>query len=318
MPAEQSLTRKGSQCAILTLPELLQLSPYSRQLSLSALRLGRAQAGRHLSKFLGRGMDFAESRPYQTGDDIRTLDWKLTARSGKPHTKLFTVEKERQVLLWADMRSSMRFATQGVFKSIQAALMMGAMAWSAVHSGDRLGGLIFNDANHVEFRPALGKKSLLPMLQALSEQASFKKDPIETPRTCLVDQAILNLTRVSSPGSLLFLISDFRGLSSYGQELLLQAAKHSTICLCFIYDPIETLIPKNGRYPLTDERETILANGYDNKSLEAYQRQFIERRKKVRSLSLTPHVHFMECSTTDNCLEILRNHFTPLKKGVIK
>ena len=122
------VNRTGVQRVSVLLPELLQLAQNGRMLSLAALRRTTPQAGQHVSQLLARGMEFAESRRYQSGDDIRNIDWRVTARTGKAHTKLFAAERERRVLLSVDMQSSMFFATQGVFKSVQAALMMGNIA----------------------------------------------------------------------------------------------------------------------------------------------------------------------------------------------
>lgn len=314
MSALTQTKRTGEQCVSVTLPELLQLANSARQLSLSALRVNNVQSGHHQSRFLGRGMEFAESRLYQAGDDIRTIDWRVTARTGKTHTKLFTAEKERQVLLGVDLRSTMFFATQGVFKSVQAALLMSYIAWNTAQAGNRLGGIIFNDADHCEFRPALGKKGVLPFLQALVEKASFTSKPRELPQASAMDHAVANLVRVANPGCLIFLVSDFRSVSQYAQESLLQLSRHCDICLCFVYDPLEVSLPKNGLYPITDGRGELRLDTFDRGSLEKYQLQFAERRRKVRSLALQRQIYFMECSTTEDCFDVLQKHFALFPK----
>lgn len=306
--------RQGHQCVAVTLPELLQLANHAKHFSLSALR-SNVQGGQHQSRFLGRGMVFAESRLYQAGDDIRTIDWRVTARTGKAHTKLFTVEKERQVLLGVDMSSTMFFATQGVFKSVQSALIMSYIAWNTAQTGNRLGGIIFDDENHFEFRPALGKKGVLPFLQALVKNSDFKARKLtEKVKTApsigsKLDHAIATLGRVAAPGSLIFLASDFRFFSQYAQDALLQLSRHTDICLCFIYDPLEAALPKNGYYPITDGKAEMRLDTYDRVSTEKYQRLFIERRRKVRTLALNRHIYFMECSTAEDCFEMLKKHF---------
>jgi uncharacterized protein (DUF58 family) len=313
MSASQT-KRQGSQCVVVTLPELLSLANSAKHLSLSALR-SNVQGGQHESRFLGRGMVFAESRLYQSGDDIRTIDWRVTARTGKAHTKLFSVEKERQVLLGVDMRSTMFFATQGVFKSVQTALLMSYIGWNAIQAGNRLGGLIFDDENLSEFRPALGKKGVLPFLHALAESSILKAKSGRGASESTLDHAIDNLARVAAPGSLIFLASDFRFLSKYGQEALLKLSKHTDICLCFIYDPFEAALPRNGHYPITDGEADMRLDTYAKGSMEEYQRQFVERRRKVRSLALNRHIFFMECSTAEDCFEMLKKHFTLISKA---
>lgn len=306
--SEKYPKRKGEQCVSVTLPELLQLSNRARQLSLSASRVNHSNSGQHLSRFFGRGMEFAESRRYHPGDDIRMMDWRVTARTGKAHTKLFAAEKERQVLLCIDLRSSMFFATKGVFKSVQAALMAGYVAWNASQTGNRVGGIIFDDTNLFEYRPALGKRGVLPLLQGLAEHANFsainKERPLQQSDS-IMDQAIAHLRRVAAPGSLIFIISDFRSFSSSAQELVLQQSKHSDICLCFPYDTLEVALPSNGYYPVTDGTAEWQLNTYDKKRMEKYRQQFVARKSQAASLSRHNHIHFLECSTESDCFEVL-------------
>lgn len=301
--------RTGKQCITVTFAELLQLSKSARQFSLSALQIKSQRSGVKLSRLLGKGMEFAENRRYLPGDDIRNIDWRVTARTGKVHTKLFAEEKEKQVILCADLRSSMFFATKGVFKSVQIALMNGYIAWNAAQTGNRLGGIIFDDTNHFEFRPKLGNKGLLPFIQQLADSAAYvAKDKVSALPT--LENAIASLKRVATPGSFVFLMSDFRHLTSFARDMLLQISRHCDLCLCFIFDPFEKALPKNGYYPVSDGHHELNLNTYDKKLLEQYQIQFNERREKVVSLSHQRHVHFIECSTEDDCFSILKQHFS--------
>lgn len=292
-----------------SLPELLQLAQRAKELSLSPLRQRSLQSGQHLSRLMGRGMEFAESRRYHAGDDIRTIDWRVTARTGKPHTKLFAAEKERQVLLCADFRSSMFFATKGVFKSVQTALSMGILAWNAVQTGNRLGGIIFNDEGLTEFRPALGKRGVLPYLQSLAKHAAFSPKQAAPDTASRMDEAIKSIHRVIAPGSLFCLISDFRQLTPYARNLIIEISRHSDVRLCFVYDPLETDLPKNGNYPVTDGKKDLQLNTFNKKNLELYRQKFIDRRDKVASLGHHARIHYMECSTEEDCFEALRGSF---------
>lgn len=301
--------RTGKQCISVALPELLQLSKGAKKLSIEALQIKSPLAGARLSRLLSRGMEFAENRRYQPGDDVRNIDWRVTARTGKVHTKLFSEEKEKPVFLSVDMRSSMFFATKGVYKSVQAALMMGYMAWNAAQSGHRLGGVIFDDLDHYEFKPMLGKRGLLPFLQRLAqctESVSHKKNDLFNPT---LERTIANMQRVASPGSFIFMISDFRQLTPDSRDQLIQLSKHSDLSLCLIYDPFEAALPKHGIYPITNGSAELQLNSDDKQLLERYHRQFIERRDKIASLNHQYHIHFMECSTEDDCFGVLTDHF---------
>src|SRR5690554_5148832 len=111
------------------------------------------QSGALLSKFKGRGMEFDEFRHYQAGDDIRAIDWRVTARTGTPHTKLFREERERPVFVVVDLSHSMQFGTQLLFKSVQACHLAAVVAWLTVARGDRIGAVIGSQAGHVEVKP---------------------------------------------------------------------------------------------------------------------------------------------------------------------
>jgi uncharacterized protein (DUF58 family) len=297
--------RKGEECVSVSLSELLLLSKSARELSFPS-QIRSVQSGQNSSRLLGRGMVYAESRRYQYGDESRNIDWRVTARTGRAHTKLFEEEKERQVLICVDMRSSMFFATQGVFKSVQAALMSGALAWNAVQGGNRLGGIIFDDYEQFDFRPALGKRGVLPFLQSLASKADHLASLNKQPKSSSMDEAINNLKRVVAPGSLVFIISDFRQFSSHAKDLLVQLSTHSDLRLCFIYDGLEAALPKNGVYPITDGQSYMELNTHDTKKLENYHQKFIDRKDSVASLRVHPHIHFMECKTEDDFLYKLK------------
>jgi len=142
-----------------------RLRPARTQTARSAL------AGAHRSRFHGRGMDYRESRHYQPGDDIRNMDWRITARSGHAHVKVFDEERERPVVVLVDFSASLFFASQGVFKSVQAARLAALIGWSAIGHGDRIGALLFSDVGdrgqHQELSPAGGRRGQMRLIRAL-------------------------------------------------------------------------------------------------------------------------------------------------------
>ena len=157
-----------------SLGELIALKPAGEMIKLSTPRIRAVAAGGHLSPFKGRGVEFDESRPYQEGDDLRTIDWRVTARTGKPHTKVFREERNRPVILWLDLRASMMFATRGAFKSVVAARSAALIAWSAIANGDQLGGLVFSESGHEELRPRLGHRAALRLLQLIAADPAWR------------------------------------------------------------------------------------------------------------------------------------------------
>ena len=155
--------------ARIELAELIGLKRAGESLRVGALRVRALDSGGHLSRFKGRGVEFDESRPYEPGDDLRHMDWRVTARTGKPHTKVFREERDRPVILWLDLRRPMLFATRGAYKAVRAAQTAALVAWSAVANGDRLGGLVFSEHEHVELRPRLGHRAALRLFRVLTE-----------------------------------------------------------------------------------------------------------------------------------------------------
>lgn len=309
--------REGHQRVSVTLSELLELAPQSKLLSLASLHRTSRQAGQHTSPLLARGMEFVESRRYQPGDDIRNIDWRVTARTGKAHTKLFAQEKEKKILVAVDLQAPMFFATRGVFKSVQASLMMAMVAWSAALGGDRIGGLVFEGgSDFFESRPALGKRGVFPFLHGLAEKALFtpqKMERSEAQTSEAMDKAITHLQQVATPGSLIFFASDFRNLSDYGQNILMQIGLHSDLCLCFIYDRAEKELPTSDCFAVKNGGRELQVDARTKASQERYKQAFMARRRKVASLASHSHIHYIECSTEENYSDILIKHFSKRK-----
>jgi len=147
------------------------------QLRGSQRRVRQRKIGMSSSNMLGRGLDFAEVRAYQAGDDVRNMDWNVTARTGIAHTKLFVEERELPCFLMVDMRSSMSFATRGVFKSMQAARLAALLGWCAVASNDRVGGIVFGDNWHHEVKPRSGRSGLMQLIRHIAQASGDSPGP---------------------------------------------------------------------------------------------------------------------------------------------
>ena len=288
---------------------LISLHRQAESLSLKVVKIRSQQGGHYLSPFKGRGMEFDEVRPYQPGDDVRTLDWRVTARTGKPHTKLFREERERSVLIWVDYRAPMFFATRGCFKSVMAARAAALLSWSAIHHGDRLGGLIFSEAQHEEIRPQQGKRGVLHFIQSLVTHTAWERrsqDMADREEVAL--QSLIRLRRVARSGSLVFLISDFRSMGVQAESHLAKLARHSDVVMLFIHDPLEQRLPPAGLYRVSDglSRETTLDTG-DPGRRKAYQEKFDLRQAKLQRLCRRYGIYYMACATSDNLLKTLQN-----------
>ena len=197
-------------------------------------------AGSYLTKMKGRGMEFDEARHYQPGDDIRAIDWRVTARTGKTHTKLFREEKERPVFILVDFSHSMHFGTQLLFKSVTAAHLASLIAWSASKRGDRIGGLVFNESEHREFKPMTRQKAVLSLLSGIKHlhNNAISDNPAQT-----FSDACARIRRLARPGAAVFILSDFLHLDNSAQRHLSQLSRHCEVIAYRISDPFEHQLP---------------------------------------------------------------------------
>ncbi len=286
---------------------LIGLQKAGASLPLRAVKILGRMTGNYLSKFKGRGMEFDEARPYQPGDDARNLDWKVTARTGKPFTKLFREERERAVLLWVDYRAPMRFATRGCFKSVLAARTAALLAWSAIQHGDRLGGLIFSEESHLELRPQRGKQAALHVIRKLAEMSPQPlPDRGDAARQEAARHALARLRRVTRPGSLLFLLSDFRSLGASAEAHLVQLARHNDVVLIAIHDPLERRLPPPGRYRLTDGRRTLTIDTGNRLLKQRYSERFQRHQAWLRDLCRRAGIHLLSCDTDQDPYRMLQ------------
>ncbi len=284
---------------------LIKLKQQSRQISLRAIRILSKNSGAYLSPFKGRGMEFDESRPYQAGDDARNLDWRTMARTGKPYTKIFREERERNIMFFLDFRPSMFFATRGIFKSVQVCRACAVLAWAGHKQGDRIGAITFSGDQHDEIRPKQGKQVLLHLIGLISRYSKHKADQIKKEQ---FNHALLRLRHVSKPGSLIFLISDFRGMDETSQKHLAQLSRHNDLVLIQIYDQLEQQLPQPNTYAVTDGTTDFILNTHQQKGQKAYKALFKQHQQNLENLCLKYRMYFIQATTEDNMVDILGHH----------
>ncbi|MDQ7017265.1 MAG: DUF58 domain-containing protein [Gammaproteobacteria bacterium] len=265
--------------------DLIALRRQAAALPLRAGSIRAQRAGQYRSAFKGRGMEFDEVRLYQPGDDVRSLDWRVTARTGKPHTKLFKEERERPVLFWVDLRAPMFFATRGVFKSVLASRAAALLAWSALAHGDQVGGLLFSEEVHHECRPSRGQRAVLALIRRLLDHPSWQQKQSARGVDLSLQRPLARLRQVAKPGSLIFLLSDFRGLDQAAQQHLANLATHNDLVLINLYDHLESQLPQAGVYRLSDGERELSLNSADLELRQSYQQHFIERRTLLEKMS---------------------------------
>lgn len=289
-----------------SVPMLVRLNREAAGLSLHHKNIEARHSGDYQSPFRGRGMEYDESRPYQPGDDIRNIDWRVTARSGRPHTKLFREERERPVYLWADLRRNMFFGTRGCYKAVTAARAASLLAWSAVHGGDRVGGVVFSDHQHHELKPHRGKAAALRLINRLVEHPVWSPAQHTETDPAAGARALGRLRRVVRPGSLVFLLSDFRGFEESAWSQLTLLGRHNDLVLLFIYDPLERSLPPPGLYRISDGHGDALLDSFDSAKVEAHRRRFDSHLEKLEQLAQRNGMHLISCSTVEDPLRVLQ------------
>jgi uncharacterized protein (DUF58 family) len=291
------------------LADLVRLRAAGEGIQLTAPRVRVVTSGGHLSPYKGRGVEFDESRPYQAGDDLRTIDWRVTARTGKPHTKVFREERNRPVFVWLDLRRPMLFATRGAFKGVRAAEGAALVAWSAIANGDRLGGLVFSETEHHEQRPALGARAALHLLQTICTDSLWQPPTTAEAMETDAERALLRLTRVARPGSLIFLFSDFRRLGADSDRHLRQLAGHCDLLLVHVFDAIEAELPPPGRYRIEGRSKSFSIETGSAAVRRRYAERFAARRAGLEDLSRLPGIRVVDCPTEADPRTVLANQF---------
>jgi uncharacterized protein (DUF58 family) len=301
--------RTSSSPVQVTLADLVRLRPAGESLRMTAPRIRVAAEGGHMSPYKGRGVEFDESRPYQDGDDLRTIDWRVTARTGKPHTKVFREERNRPVFVWLDLRRPMLFATRGAFKGVRAAEMAALVAWSAVANGDRLGGLVFSETEHHELRPALGSRAALRLLQTICTRSFWRPPTTAEALETDAERALQRLARVARPGSLIFLLSDFRRLGTEYERQLRQLSAHCDLLLVHCYDAVEAELPPPGRYRIQSVGRSFSIETTSEAMRRRYHERFAERRAALETLSRGPGIRLVDCPTDAEPHSVLHQKF---------
>ncbi len=229
--------------------ELIKIRGHLAGLTLAAIRRRASyRSGARDTRSRGRGMEYEETRAYFAGDDMRTMDWRVMARTGEAHTKIFAEEKERRFLLALDLSPSMYYGTGYAYKTRAAAIVAAYVGWLASYAGDRIGGLVATPESHHEIRPGKTRSGLLGLFHHLAE-ASRIEQPAAGAENRL-NFLLRELKRVVRPGSIIALISDFIGLDDSSREIVSTLAEHNDINLFWIHDDTETGPWPRGHYPL--------------------------------------------------------------------
>lgn len=267
-------------------------------------------AGAYRSAFKGKGMEFEEVRDYQPGDDIRTIDWNVTARMNHPYVKNFREERDLTVILLVDVSASSRFGSKNLLKSEIVAEIGAVLAFSAIKNNDRVGLILFSDIVEKYVPPRKGTRHVLRVIRELL--AFHPKETGSDPKV-----ALNFLGKVQTKSGICFFISDFM-FSDYSHEASLIAKRHDLIAMC-ITDPSEEKMPDIGLAQLDDleTKESIIVDTsspkFQSHFSETYSKRILEHNKLMKKLG----ADFVDISTDESYVRVLHKFFK-LRHGVLR
>jgi uncharacterized protein (DUF58 family) len=259
-------------------------------------------SGEYHSVFKGRGMDFSEVREYQIGDDIRTIDWNVTARYGHPYVKVFEEERELTVMLLVDASFSSEFGTHERMKGEIAAELCALLAFSAIKNNDKVGLIIFTDKIEKFVPPRKGKSHVLRVLRELLD---FHPEDRQTD----IGLSLEYLSRVIRRRSTVFLVSDFLS-KDYTRALRIANKKHDIVGI-HIVDPRELALPDIGYIELEDAEteEVLLINSFDRRVRQLFGKRTSEAMAKKEKLFRSMNVDSIVIRTDESYFEPLIRFF---------
>ncbi|MBZ9656352.1 DUF58 domain-containing protein [Phyllobacterium lublinensis] len=203
--------------------------------------------GRHNSKMRGRGLTFEELREYLPGDDIRTIDWRVTARTNKPFVRVYSEEKERPALIVVDQRRNMFFGSQRAMKSVTAAEAAILCAWRILGSGDRVGGLVFNDQDMSQLRPHRSRESVIALAHDIATMNRALNAHMPGERgTGQLDAVLRTVANIAHHDHLVIIVSDFDGHTAETRDLILRLSVRNDVIAILVYDPFLLTLPTKG------------------------------------------------------------------------
>lgn len=267
-------------------------------------------AGRHSSRLRGRGLAFEELRHYQQGDDVRTIDWKATARLRSPQVRVYSEERERPVLFVVDQRRPMFFGSRRAMKSVAAAEITALGAWRALGSGDRVGGIVFNESELVDLRPQRGQPQVLRLLHetACLNQALAKNTTPSGTLTLTLNHALDAARRRANHDHLVVLVSDFDGADDETRRLATQIAAHNDMLAIAVYDPLGASL-QGLPGMLADTGSGCVAIPLDAGFPAAFQRAFARRLDEWTEIFRALKVPVLPISTATPPADQLRELF---------
>ena len=298
-----------------SLSELIEMRHRVREVQLFSTPGQRSPLiGLHHSKLRGRGVDFDQVRVYQAGDDVRTIDWRVTARTQEPHTKLFHEERERPIFIMIEQSHRLFFGSGQVFKSVLAAQAASLIGWAALGHNDRVGGLVFGNNSHYEVKPRRSKQSLLQLLNRLVRVNQSLHTESEPDRDSF-GVALRRAREVLRPGSLVIVICDERALSDSAEQQLSLLSRHCDLLLLPLSDPLDHALPAAGLLRFSQRGAQLELDTLNVELRQAYRAQAEARQARWEWLAQKLRILMLPLSTQGDMVEQLRDYLNPGRTG---
>lgn len=294
---------------------LLRLRFAAQELSLSQSSSRASMSGSSRTRFRGRGMEFEEVRVYQAGDDIRSIDWRVTARTQIPHTKLFTEERERPTFVVTDQRANLFFGSQRCFKSVLCAHLATVIAWTALANSDRVGGLVFGNREQKDIRPRRSKHAVLELIHQLHEFNHALQSPLIQERKVSLFDMLEDSRRLAKPGSAVFVVSDFQDFDTQCEEQLFLLARHTDVTLLHVFDPLEQVLPSSGTLTISNGQERTQIVAGDRTLRQNYQQRYQNRFEQLNQCCRQLKIALHSFSTHEDELVQLRTLYSKRTKN---
>ena len=302
--------------AYTNLDDLIRMQFKARDFSfLPSQPVNSVLSGRYASRLRGRGLNFEELRRYLPGDDVRTMDWKVTARTRSPHVRVYTEEKDRAVLLVVDQRINMFFGTRDRFKSVTAAELAALGGWRAVDVGDRVGAVVFNDTDLIDIRPQRSQNTVMSILGAIVRMNhSLRADTQVKPNAGMLNRALEKAHRVATHDVLVVIISEFFGVDKETERLTARIAEHNDVLGLLVHDPIR-LMPPAQRLTVSDGTRQMEINLTDKRMRKKLVGDYHEEQDHITRFLRKLSAPLLMVSNQGDVVEQVRRLLGALKQA---
>lgn len=290
-----------------SMSELLQMESVANGFSFLAnkQRVKSILGGKHASKLRGRGLDFEEVRSYVAGDDVRNIDWKVTARTQKTHLRVYSEEKEKPVLIIVDQSKSMFFGTKVKTKSVVAAELAALTAFRVSKEGDRVGGIVFGENGVDVVLPKRNRKNILLFFDKLIKRNRALKDVNEGQDKSITNEVFKQTKNIVTHDYLIVVISDFQMYAKETINYIASLSQHNDIVLAKVYDPMERdLLPV--RLVAGDGQLQLAIDGENSKQTQQFKNGFEQEFLDFEVEMKKHHIPVFKINTADEVVTQIR------------